>query len=129
MTNANSWLNFANLLVQSTNKLVHRVWHKRCHLGTPAKLCPTSTHNKKLCPIFLLYALSQCFPTFSGSRHPYFVKEIFCGTPSWFKRYVQRSMNCNYWRHPSVPRTPVENPALSRAPERSAYFYWRISCS
>ena len=58
----------------------------------------------------------QWFPTYCGSRHPYFVLKISGGTPSWFIRYKDQGIiiiggtpGTSSW-HPSVPRHPGWEP-------------------
>ena len=57
--------------------------------------------------------LSQCFPTFSCSRHPYSEMKIFGGTPSCYNWYKDQGIVTigvvtpgTSSRHPSVPRNP-----------------------
>ena len=38
------------------------------------------------------YTLTQCFPTFFGSRHPYLILKIFGGTPNWLNRYKDQGI-------------------------------------
>ena len=58
------WVNFTNNpLVQSSNLLAHRAWHKKCHSVSPTKLHPTlpvhstRSYAKHLC--FTLNAMGQ----------------------------------------------------------------------
>ena len=38
------------------------------------------------------FTLTQCFPTFFGSRHPYLVMKIFSGTPRCLNRYKDKGI-------------------------------------
>ena len=65
------------------------------------------------CPDFHKKKLQkwQFFLTFSASRHPYEVMQIFVGTPSWWNRYTDLEIYNNWWHpwHSNVSRTLFVN--------------------